>query len=493
MLHGAGGVFRMEAKRFRGRLIWALVLGTLLRLGTGCGVQEARLGPASDFTKGVRWAAEDTSRLLRNAQYFKLMGQPELGIKELEEAHRLNPGNLEVADALAQYYDELGLGSQAQQIYLAALALAPDNPALQNNLGFSYYRAGNWSEAEKCYRQTLSRQPTNQFARNNLGLALCRQGRQEEARRLWQEAHGEEVAAQKLTEALAALGMTGESRDVQQARRSAPGQSGSRHSPRVATAGPLPAPASLPAVKPGITAAPHPSPPSPGAAAVKLAATRPVPQMAPDSRGREIPGPQTVKDRVSPAIPPSPPLAPGPVAGIRAARPVPPRGGMAAAAPPRSPPGETATPPGLGSSKPQPVPASRPDLKGAAARAPLSQLPTNPRPHLNARELMETNIAILNGNGIHHLAHDTRSRLHLEGFNVVAINNFRDFGADRTVIYYRPEVERVAAVLNRKFFPGAELKPASRLADSIDVKVVLGRDLSPQQQATAPRRHEPRL
>jgi len=106
---------------------------------------------------------------------------------------------------------------------------------------------------------------------------------------------------------------------------------------------------------------------------------------------------------------------------------------------------------------------------------------------------METNIAILNGNGIHHLAHDTRSRLHLEGFNVVAINNFRDFGADRTVIYYRPEVERVAAVLNRKFFPGAELKPASRLADSIDVKVVLGRDLSPQQQATAPRRHEPRL
>jgi len=106
---------------------------------------------------------------------------------------------------------------------------------------------------------------------------------------------------------------------------------------------------------------------------------------------------------------------------------------------------------------------------------------------------METNIAILNGNGMHNLAHETRTRLHLEGYNVVAINNFRDFGVDRTVIYYRPDAQRVAAILNKKFFPGAELEPASRLADSIDVKVVLGHDLGPQHQAEAPQAHAPRL
>jgi hypothetical protein len=33
---------------------------------------------------------------------------------------------------------------------------------------------------------------------------------------------------------------------------------------------------------------------------------------------------------------------------------------------------------------------------------------------------METNIAILNGNGIHNLVHSNRSRLHLEGFRVAA-------------------------------------------------------------------------
>ena len=118
---------------------------------------------------------------------------------------------------------------------------------------------------------------------------------------------------------------------------------------------------------------------------------------------------------------------------------------------------------------------------------------TNPRAPITARELTETNIAILNGNGIHNLARETRSQLHLEGYNVVAINNFYDFGVDRTVIYYRPEGERVATNLTNKIFPGAKLEPASQMADNIDVKVVLGHDLGSLQQAEAPRVGGPRL
>ena len=45
MMHDPGGVIRREAKRFRGRLIWVLVLGTLLRLGIGCGVQDSAPQP----------------------------------------------------------------------------------------------------------------------------------------------------------------------------------------------------------------------------------------------------------------------------------------------------------------------------------------------------------------------------------------------------------------------------------------------------------------
>jgi hypothetical protein len=90
---------------------------------------------------------------------------------------------------------------------------------------------------------------------------------------------------------------------------------------------------------------------------------------------------------------------------------------------------------------------------------------------------METHIAFLDGRGIHHVPHATRLRLHLEGdWGGVAINNFSNFGVDRTVSYYRPAAERVATSLNKTFFPGAKLEPAPWLAGRIVVKVVLGND-----------------
>jgi tetratricopeptide (TPR) repeat protein len=176
-MRDAAGRMGPEDGRFRGRLRWAVVLGILLGLALGCTLQGPRLGSGPEPDPGFRWAAADPSRLLRTAHYFQRLGQPELGARELEAAHRLDPGNLGVADALAQYYQELGLGDRALQVYRETLALAPDNPALQNNLCFSYYQAGDFSRAEACFRQTLARQPDNRAARNNLGLVLCRLGR----------------------------------------------------------------------------------------------------------------------------------------------------------------------------------------------------------------------------------------------------------------------------------------------------------------------------
>jgi len=459
---------RPPAKRFRASLSWALVLVTLLAMGIGCGVRDSGLASGPEFTGEFRWAVGNTSRLLHNAHYFKLMGQPELALKELEEVHRLDPGNLKVADALAQYYDELGMGARAQQIYQETLGLAPDNPVLQNNLCFSYYQAGNWSQAERCYRQTLSRQPNNQAARNNLGLVLCRQGRQAEAQRLWQEAEGEAAAAQKMGEALTALGMAAETRYAQQTPTNPGEQPYSHHSPPgrqpganpvIGTASPLPSQAPSPAVKEEMATASRPAAPPTAAAPVKLAATLSPKQIAAASPSRETPAPRPREDRVSP--------------------------------PPPSPPREIATPASPGKATPQPALAAQLDPKGAAGKTTPEKPRANPRA-LTARELMETDIAILNGNGIHYLAHDVRSQLSQEGFNVVDIKNFRDFGVDRTVIYYRPDSERVATILNNKFFPRAELKSAPLLADSIDVKIILGHDLFPQQHAEASQADEPK-
>lgn len=48
---------------------------------------------------------------------------------------------------------------------------------------------------------------------------------------------------------------------------------------------------------------------------------------------------------------------------------------------------------------------------------------------------METHIAILNGNGIHHLPAPPGRGSTWKDCRVVAINNFSNFGVDRTVIY----------------------------------------------------------
>ncbi len=84
----------------------------------------------------------EISRLERNAHYYKLMGRPELGLKEMEQAHQQNPDNLQIVNLLAQHYEDQGKFEAARQLYQEALTRHGSNPVLANNLGFSYYREG---------------------------------------------------------------------------------------------------------------------------------------------------------------------------------------------------------------------------------------------------------------------------------------------------------------------------------------------------------------
>ena len=67
-----------------------------------------------------------------------------------------------------------------------------------------------------------------------------------------------------------------------------------------------------------------------------------------------------------------------------------------------------------------------------------------------------------------------------EGFNVTEIGNHIDFGAESTVIYYRPGAERVAQGLNWEIFPKAKIAASSKLKAGVAIKILLGRDLLEQ-------------
>jgi hypothetical protein len=113
-----------------------------------------------------------------------------------------------------------------------------------------------------------------------------------------------------------------------------------------------------------------------------------------------------------------------------------------------------------------------------------------PRTILTAAERVKAGIEILNGNGTQDLASLTRTMLFQEVFNVARIGNYIDFGAESTVIYYRPGMERVAGVLHSEIFPEAQLMESSKLRKGVAIEILLGRDLLAQPQTMARLRGE---
>ena len=434
----------------------------------------------------------ETVRLVRNAHYYKLMGRPEVALKELEQAHQADPGNLKIVDTLAQSYQEIGDFRRAQELYQEAQAHFGNNQALNNNLCFSYYLQGNLAKAEACFKEALIRDPGNAAARNNLGLVWCRQGKPAEAQRLWEQAEGAKSAQNHLNQALAFLGMSAPANYAKSPGAQAESQ------PQLAGSSTPAAPANL-ASAAKIRAAemqipgketPVPAPAIHPKAAVKEVAQAVQPQ--PEAKPQKLAAPKQAAPVVLAAAPKSEPAKAQPP--VQAARPLPPAALPAKVAlteakkpaeprpalrpqPAKSPKPSTpvilaaAAPPQVANPAPalQPKPAVKAAAQPAVSSAPLT-----------AAERARAGIELRNGTRTKFLAHHTRTLLTREGFKVTQIGNYIDFGAATTTIYYRPGAERVAQALSSEFFPGAALEPSSRLNKQSTIKVVLGRDLVDQ-------------
>jgi len=474
-------------------------------------------------------ASMDSARLLYNAHYYQLMGRPEIALKELQQAHEADPANTKVVDALAQMYQEQGQFQQAQELYQETLKRYGENRALHNNWCFSYYLQGDLGRAESCLQEALARDPGNMAARNNLGLIWCRQGKLAEAKRLWEEAEGAALAQTRMNQALAFLGM---SAPAYYAKLAEPGPG----APLADSSVKSPAAAAPPAVKAAPRARPlaavkakvkgAPKAAGPGVAlAQQPAASRQPPAAAPaiiasregsllvaegQTSVKATPGAGLAESAQAPA--PQKPAAPVLVAAqagslaaeppltARAAAPARPAAARPAAglteaakvAPPPAPPVATSSEKSLaaqGKTMAAPAPA-RPLAATAKAKVKKTAKAAAPRTTLTAAEREKTGIEILNGAGIRNLAHLTRTLLSQDVFTVARIGNYIDFGAESTVIYYRPGTERVAGVLHSEIFPEAQLAESSKLRKGVAIKILLGRDLLEHPQIMARLRGE---
>jgi tetratricopeptide (TPR) repeat protein len=510
-------------------LVVLALCGTLSLGVVGCSALFSLFGwqgaGSGEIAANVRLSPEEINRLTRNVYYYKLMGQPELGLKELEQVHQQNPDNLKIINILAQNYEELGKFATARQLYEEALARHGPQPVLANNLCFTYYLEGRWQEAETCFRKTLAQDPQNIAARNNLGLLYCRLGRQEEARRLWREVQSQAAADHMVSQALATLGRSGGAVYAQRPA-AAPAATRETAAPRPVKvqppvepvtpqasgnlarqpAAPAKVKAPAPAAAPKESAAQvvqKPAAPSPVAAKPRQEAEKPaaVPEKA-EAVGQVRPEGTAYTHK--------PAAAPAATQVTAAPKPEPIFAGLPAPAPakvkapaPAAAPKESAAQVVQKPAAPSPV-AAKPRqeaekpaaLLEKAAAAKAAAVAPEPAPvvtaarqtgpnYLTCAELVGTAIEVRNGTWTHYLAHMTRASLWQEGYTVAKIGNHIDFGVTKTIIYYRPGVERVARELHRTFFPKAKLTQSTKLKHGMDIKILLGADLQKQPQVMA--------
>ncbi|MEW6387031.1 MAG: LytR C-terminal domain-containing protein [Thermodesulfobacteriota bacterium] len=207
---------------------------------------------------------------------------------------------------------------------------------------------------------------------------------------------------------------------------------------------PPPAPEPAPAVKPEVAPPPAAAPPPPVSAPLE----KPIPLPVAEAPKPPAPPPDTpvVAAKPPPVETPAAVPAPAPTAP-EAKKPEP------EAAPPPAPEPEAAPPPA-----PEPVKAKAPE-------------PTPPR------------LDVLNGMGKKGFAQEMRRKLVKKGYQVVAIGDYSDFDVETTEILYRSKHKKVAQALKAKVFPTAMLKHSGDMAPDVDIRIILGADLAPEEEA----------
>ncbi len=149
-------------------------------------------------------AVEPGNVELLNALGFSLFqqGRSEEAVVALEKAIAADPGHAKAHNNLALASVDLGELELAEAYYRESLAIEP-HPSIYNDLGFVLESQGLPEDAEELYRKALELDPESPSANFNLGGSLARAGEFADAERYLRAA----LAKQPNTETLTGLGV----------------------------------------------------------------------------------------------------------------------------------------------------------------------------------------------------------------------------------------------------------------------------------------------
>jgi protein O-mannosyl-transferase len=114
-------------------------------------------------------------------------GRNDEAVRELLEAVRANPENMEIRENLGTLLEVLNRPEEAAQQWREVLQRQPKNTTVASRLGVNLCRQGRWDEAEKIVRPVMEAESGDPMTLNTLGMALAKQGKWKDALRLWQQ------------------------------------------------------------------------------------------------------------------------------------------------------------------------------------------------------------------------------------------------------------------------------------------------------------------
>lgn len=117
-------------------------------------------------------------------------GSPTMALKEFMEAAKIDSGDPEIQEALAQAYQVKRAYKEAERHYKRALSLSDNNPRYLNNLGSLYLNMGEWDKAIVSFRKASEDIlfMRTEVALLGMGYAYFRKGEYSTAISAYQEA-----------------------------------------------------------------------------------------------------------------------------------------------------------------------------------------------------------------------------------------------------------------------------------------------------------------
>lgn len=108
---------------------------------------------------------------------YKHFDKPAMAINSWRKAEQINPGNIKVRLAMADYYYEQGYNDQAEKAYQEIIHKWPDNQEALFKLGTIYHKHKNYADAGKAYSKVIEAGESTDLSRKAMiNLAIVSSG-----------------------------------------------------------------------------------------------------------------------------------------------------------------------------------------------------------------------------------------------------------------------------------------------------------------------------